>query len=45
MDENHKLSIEEQVERDALAFAELLYDIFREKKQKEKQHETTSLDY
>lgn len=31
----HKLTRKELVERDALAFAELLYDIYQDKKQKE----------
>lgn len=34
-----KLTRKEQIERDAMAFAELLYDIYQEKKRKENEDE------
>lgn len=34
-----KLTRKEQIERDAMAFAELLYDIYQDKKRKEKENE------
>lgn len=37
-----KLTHEEQVKRDAMAFAEFLYDVWREKKLKEKKDDLSS---